>query len=130
MNLSRRVALGASLAAMVLTGLSSAFADESDMLPFRIIFQKDDVIIGLTEGQLTAAGGLNAGIVGKMLVASGELAAWHYVVSRNDAGELVLAPNDWISIIANETLRIEIIYGGSVSSLPLLSWERSRPRPR
>lgn len=107
MKLSRRVALGASLAAMVLTGTPSAFAEESDMLLFKIISQKDDVIIGLTEGQLTAAGGLDAGIVGKMLVASGELAAWQYVVSRNDAGELVQAPNNWISIIANDTLRIE-----------------------
>lgn len=107
MKLSRRVALGVSLVAMVLTGTSTAFAEESDMLLFKIISQKDDVIIGLTEGQLTAAGGLDAGIVGKMLVASGELAAWQYVVSRNDAGELVQAPGNRISIIANETLRIE-----------------------
>ena len=107
MKLSRRVALGASLAAMLLTGASSAFAEDSDMVLFKVISQKDDVIIGLTEGQLTAAGGLNAGVVGKMLVANGELAAWQYVVSRNDAGELVEAPTNWISIIANDTLRIE-----------------------
>ena len=107
MKLSRRVALGASLAAMLLTGASSAFAEDSDMVLFKVISQKDDVIIGLTEGQLTAAGGLNAGVFGKMLVANGELAAWQYVVSRNDAGELVEAPTNWISIIANDTLRIE-----------------------
>ena len=107
MKLSRRVALCASLAAMLLTGTHNAFAEESDMLLFKIISQKDDVIIGLTEGQLSEAGGLDAGVVGKMLVASGELAAWQYVVSRNDAGDLVQAPASWISIIANDTLRIE-----------------------
>ena len=77
------------------------------MVLFKVVSSKDEVIIGLTEGQLTAAGGLNAGVVGKMLVASGELAAWQYVVSRNEAGDLVEAPTNWISIIANDALRIE-----------------------
>ncbi|MET3899571.1 hypothetical protein ABIB57_003526 [Devosia sp. UYZn731] len=108
MKLSRRVVLGATLAAMLLTGASSAFAADSDMVLFKVVTaDKDDVIIGLTESQLTAAGGLNAGIVGKMLVASGELAAWQYVVSRNDAGELIEAPTNWISIMANDAVRIE-----------------------
>ncbi|MDB5529810.1 MAG: hypothetical protein JWR51_2913 [Devosia sp.] len=107
MKLSRRIALGASLAAMVLTGVTATFAEESDMVLFKVVSSKDEVIIGLTEGQLTAAGGLNAGVVGKMLVASGELAAWQYVVSRNEAGDLVEAPTNWISIIANDALRIE-----------------------
>ena len=108
MKLSRRVALGATLAAMVLTGASSAFAADSDMVLFKVVTtDKDDVIIGLTEGELTAAGGLDAGTVGKMLVASGELAAWQYVVAHNDAGELVQAPTNKISIIANTAVRIE-----------------------
>ena len=107
MKLSRRVALGVSLAAVVLTGTSAAFAEDSDMLLFKVVSQKDEVIIGLTEGQLNAAGGLNAGVVGKMLVANGQLAAWQYVVSRNDAGELVEAPTNLISIIANTAVRVE-----------------------
>jgi hypothetical protein len=108
MKLSRRVALGATLAAMVLTGTSAAFADETDMLLFKVVtVDKDDVVIGLTEGELTAAGGLDAGTVGKMLVASGELAAWQYVVAHNDAGDLVEAPTNKISIIANAAVRIE-----------------------
>lgn len=108
MKLSRRVALGATLAAMVLTGASSAFAAESDMLLFKVVTtDKDDVIIGLTEGDLTAAGGLDAGTVGKMLVASGELAAWQYVVAHNATGDLVEAPTNKISIIANTAVRIE-----------------------
>ena len=107
MKLSRRVALGVSLAAMVLTGTSAAFAEDSDMLLFKVVSQKDEVIIGLTEGQLNEAGGLNAGVVGKMLVASGQLAAWQYVVSRNDTGELVEAPTNLISIISSDALRIE-----------------------
>ena len=108
MKLSRRVALGATLAAMVLTGASSAFAADSDMVLFKVVTtDKDDVIIGLTEGELTAGGGLDAGTVGKMLVASGELAAWQYIVAHNDAGELVQAPTNKISIIANTAVRIE-----------------------
>ncbi|MDB5536656.1 MAG: hypothetical protein JWP26_513 [Devosia sp.] len=108
MKLSRRVALGATLAAMVLTGASSAFAADSDMVLFKVVTtDKDDVIIGLTESQLAAAGGLDAGTVGKMLVASGELAAWQYVVAHNDAGDLVEAPTNKISIIANAAVRIE-----------------------
>ena len=107
MKLSRRVALGVSLAAMVLTGTSAAFAEDNDMLLFKVVSQKDEVIIGLTEGQLNEAGGLNAGVVGKMLVANGQLAAWQYVVSRNDAGELVEAPTNLISIISSDALRIE-----------------------
>ena len=108
MKLSRRVALGATLAAMVLTGASSAFAADTDMLLFKVVTtDKDDVIIGMTEGELTAAGGLDAGTVGKMLVASGELSAWQYVVGRNDAGDLIEAPTSKISIIANTAVRIE-----------------------
>jgi len=108
MKLSRRVALGATLAAMVLTGASAAFADDSDMLLFKVVtVDKDDVVIGLTEGELAAAGGLDAGVVGKMLVAKGELAAWQYVVGHNDAGDLIEAPTSKISIIANTAVRIE-----------------------
>jgi hypothetical protein len=42
-----------------------------------------------------------------MLVASGELSAWQYVVGRNDAGDLIEAPTSKISIIANTAVRIE-----------------------
>ena len=119
MKLSRRVALGVSLAAMVLTGASAAFAEENDMLLFKVVSQKDEVIIGLTEGQLNAAGGLNAGVVGKMLVANGQLAAWQYVVSRNDAGELVEAPTNLNSISSSDALLIEPSQPETPQTLPI-----------
>ena len=107
MNPAHRVAIGVSLAAIFLTGTFGAFAEESDMHLFKVVSPKDDVIIGLAEGHLTAAGGLTAETVGKILVANGQLAAWQYIVSRDATGQLVQAPSEWISIIANDTLRIE-----------------------
>ena len=107
MNFARLVALGVSLAAIFLTGTPGAFAEDNEMLLFKIVFPKGDVIIGLTEGQLTAAGGLNAETVRKMLVATGELSAWQYMALRGATGQLVQAPINWISIVANDTLRIE-----------------------
>ena len=107
MNIIRRLVMGASFVVLVLTGSTSAFAGESDMHLFKIISPKDDVVIGLSEAELFAAGGLNADTVGKMLVADGALAAWQYVVSRDAEGQLVQAPSSRISIIANDTLRIE-----------------------
>jgi hypothetical protein len=120
MKLSRRLALGTTLAAMVLTGTTAAFAAETDMLLFKVVTtDKDDVIIGMTEGELTAAGGLDAGTVGKMLVASGELSAWQYVVAHNDAGDLVEAPTNKISIIANAAVRIEPYQAEWAVTLPV-----------
>lgn len=118
MNLSQRLAVGITVAVMLASG-AAAHAEESDMLLFKVVSVKDEVIIGLTEGQLTEAGGLNAGVVGKLLSDNGELAAWQYVVSRNDAGEPVEAPTNMISILAHGTLRVEPYQSALPVTLPI-----------
>jgi uncharacterized membrane protein len=119
MKLSHRIALGATLATMLLTGATAAFAAESDMMLFKIITDKDEVIIGMTAGELDAAGGQDAGIVGKKLVADGQLTAWQYVVGRNDAGELIEAPTSKISVLAHDSLRVEPYQAEWPISLPM-----------
>ena len=76
-----------------------------NMFLFKIVTDRDDVIIGLSPEQLHE--GVDAGAVGRMIVQNGHLTAWQYVVSRNDAGELVHAPRQWISVLAHNSIRVE-----------------------
>ena len=73
---------------------------------FKIVTERDDVIIGLSAATLAEMGGVDAGTVGKALVAQGALSAWQYNVGRHE-GQLVQVASQRISVLAHSSVRVE-----------------------
>jgi hypothetical protein len=103
MYLTRRAAFGTTLAALMLTTITTAYAGDSML--FKVITDRDEVIIGLTADDIGATG--DAGTIGAKLAQNGNLSAWQYIVTRDSSGNLVLAATQKVSILANTSLRIE-----------------------
>jgi len=117
MRLSNRIALVATLATMLASSVAGAFAAETEMVLFKVISDRDEVIIGLSADTLAESGTIDAGTVGRLLADNGELAAWQYTVSKNAQGDLVEIPSQWISVLAQTSIRIEPY----ASALPVIS---------
>ena len=71
-----------------------------------MITAKDEIVIGLTDDELTQMDG-SAGGVAKALVARGSLSVWQYAVRKAATGDLEQAPLHRIGLISAESLRIE-----------------------
>jgi hypothetical protein len=100
------IARGAVVVLMV-AAASAAWAQEKKMNLFKIITVKDEIIIGLTDDELKAIGGTDAGAVAQALAQKGTLTAWQYNVHRGANGELQQAPTAKVGLIANTSLRVE-----------------------
>jgi hypothetical protein len=75
---------------------------------FRVVSQRDDIVIGLTPAELAALGsGPEAERIGRALAAQGQLGAWRYVVGRAPDGSTRYAASARVSILRQETYRIE-----------------------
>ena len=79
--------------------IQPAFAADKVSL-FKVITAKDEIVIGITEGELAQMEGQNAGGVAKMLVAKGSMSAWQYAVRKSAGGDLEQAPLHKIGLIA------------------------------
>jgi hypothetical protein len=71
---SRRLLLGLGLAGLIMECIviQPAFAADKVSL-FKVITAKDEIVIGLTDGELGQLDGGNAGGIAKMLVAKGSM---------------------------------------------------------
>jgi len=118
MKISKRLLLGFGLANLLVEGLAfhPAFAAEKVSL-FKVITTKDDIVIGIAEGDLAKMDG-NAGGVAKALVANGSLSVWQYAVRKSSSGDLEQAPLHRIGLIAKDSLRIEP-YASPLKVLPI-----------
>lgn len=96
------VAMGLAMAAT-----QSAWAQESKMKLFKVITVKDEIVIGLSDAELKAIGGADAGAVAHAIAQKGDLTAWQYNVRRGATGELQQAPTAKIGVLANTSLRVE-----------------------
>jgi hypothetical protein len=104
-----------ALLVLMLTGAQGAWAQEKNqdkkeekkMNLFKIITVKDEIVIGLTNDELKALGGTDAGAVARALAQKGDMTAWQYNVHRAPNGELQQAPTAKIGLIANSSLRVE-----------------------
>lgn len=77
---------------------------------FKIVSVKDEIIIGLSQKDLDTMAAVGAGhtdAVARSLVRGGHLTAWTFAVRKGADGQLEQAPHARVSIIGNDTLRIE-----------------------
>ncbi len=78
------------------------------VLLFRVVSQRDEIIIGLTPAELTALGnGPVAERIARRLAAEGQVGAWRYVVGRAPDGSTRHAATGRVAILRQETYRIE-----------------------
>jgi hypothetical protein len=101
------------LFAIALTGLiletplmQTAFAADKVSL-FKVITTKDEIVIGLSDAELSQMDGHDAGGVAKMLIGKGTLSVWQYAVRHGQSGDLEQAPLRKVALISNDSLRIE-----------------------
>jgi hypothetical protein len=106
---SNRFVLAFGLAVLVLEfflSQQSALATDKISL-FKVITTKDEIVIGLTDDELSKIDGRNAGGVAKMLAAKGAMTVWQYAVRKAETGALEQAPLRKIGLMANASLRVE-----------------------
>lgn len=101
---SRRL-LGAALA---VAAVVPAAAQSPAVTLFQVVGPRDTVTIGLTAAELDALGqGPAVDRIGRALAANGQISAWRYTVGRAQDGSTRYAANGRVSIMRNDTLRIE-----------------------
>ena len=60
---------------------SAAAADKVSL--FKVITARDEIVIGIPEGELAQIDGKNAGGIARMLVAKGSMSVWRYAVHKS-----------------------------------------------
>ncbi len=96
-----------ALIALTLATAHGAWAQENKTNLFKVVTTKDEIVIGLSEAELKALGGADAGAVAHALAQKGDITVWQYNVKRGANGELQQAPTAKIGLIANTSLRVE-----------------------
>jgi hypothetical protein len=86
--------------------VQTTFAAETVSL-FKVVTTRDEIVIGLNEGELAQLDSKDAGGVAKLLVGKGSISVWQYAVRKNATGDLEQAPLRKIALISNDSLRIE-----------------------
>jgi hypothetical protein len=100
----RRLALSAPA---LLVALPVA-AQPAPVMLFRVVSQRDEIIIGLTPAELDALGsGAEAERIARRLAAEGQIGAWRYVVGRAPDGSTRHVSPGRIAIMRQDTYRIE-----------------------
>jgi hypothetical protein len=96
------------LAGFMMHGMAIQPAVAADKVSlFKVITAKDEIVIGLTDDELSQLEGRDAGGIAKMLVAKGSMSVWQYAVHKTSAGELEEAPLHKVGLISSESLRVE-----------------------
>jgi len=111
------VRLGLAALIMESVVIQPAFAADKVSL-FKVITARDEIVIGISEGDLAQMEGQNAGGVARMLVAKGSMSAWQYAVRKSAGGDLEQAPLHKIGLIATDSLRVEP-YATPLKVLPI-----------
>jgi hypothetical protein len=105
---STRLLLGIGLAGLIMESIviQPAFAADKVSL-FKVITTRDEIVIGLSEDEISQLEGRNAGGVATMLAAKGSMSVWQYAVRKADNGDLEQAPLRRIGLMSNGSLRVE-----------------------
>lgn len=102
--IDRRLALALPALALAVPAAAQAPA----VLLFRVVSPRDEVIIGLTPAELAALGtGPEAERIGRKLATDGQIGAWRYVVGRAADGSTRYGATGRVSILRQDTYRIE-----------------------
>ncbi len=95
----------------VFTGTTSAAVWSQSKTPslFKVVTEKDEIIIGLNAQELQAIGGSekNAGAVARALADKKTLTVWQYSVRKSPDGDLQVTPLHQVGLLANQALRVE-----------------------
>ena len=119
MPLSKRLLAGLGLATLIMESVVIQPAVAADKVSlFKVITQKDEIVIGISDDELAQVDGRNAGGVARMLVAKGSMSVWQYAVHKSATGDLEQAPLHRIGLIATESLRVEP-YASPLKVLPV-----------
>ncbi|SDO87393.1 hypothetical protein [Afipia sp. GAS231] len=119
MHMSKRLLLGLGLAGLIMESVVIQPALAADKVSlFKVITQKDEIVIGLSDDELAQVDGKNAGGIAKMLVAKGSMSVWQYAVHKSASGDLEQAPLHKVGLIATESLRVEP-YASPLKVLPV-----------
>lgn len=105
--LVRRAVLAALMVATAQYAAQDGWAQENKTSLFKVITVKDEIVIGLSDTELKALGGTDAGAVAHAIAQKGDMTVWQYNVHRGPNGELQQAPTAKIGLIANSSLRVE-----------------------
>ena len=103
MQIPKRLLLGCLVLESLL--VHPTFAADKVSL-FKVITVKDEIVIGLSEDELSKMNGGAAGVA-SALVAKGSLGVWQYAVRKAANGDLEQAPLRKIGLIAHDSLRVE-----------------------
>lgn len=94
--------------AFLLAGTQSAWSqDKVQTLLFKVITDKDEIVIGLNETELKLLGGSEAGDVARALADKGQLTVWQYAVRKAASGDLQQTPHQKIGLLAKSAYRVE-----------------------
>ena len=119
MHISKRLLFGLGLAALIMESVVIAPALAADKVSlFKVITQKDEIVIGISDDDLAQVDGKNAGGIAKMLVAKGSMSVWQYAVHKSSTGDLEQAPLHKIGLLATDSLRVEP-YATPLKVLPI-----------
>ena len=83
----------------------SAHASDGVKL-FKVVTARDEIVVGVTDKELSGEGGDLARLAAKMR-AAGHLEVWRYAVRKAANGDLEQAPSTRVMLIYSDTLRIE-----------------------
>ena len=91
------------------TPISAAWSQSKTPSLFKVVTEKDEIIIGLNAQELHALGGSekNAGAVARALADKKELTVWQYSVRKSPSGDLQVTPLHQVGLLANQSLRVE-----------------------
>lgn len=103
----RKFSIRLALTALALAAAQGAWAQENKVNLFQVITVKDEIVIGLSDAELQALGGTDAGAVAHALAQKGDVTVWQYGVRRGPNGEPQQAPVAKIGLISNTSLRVE-----------------------
>jgi hypothetical protein len=119
MHMSKRLLPGLGIAFLIMESVVIQPALAADkVLLFKVITQKDEIVIGMSDDDLAQVDGRNAGGIAKMLVAKGSMSVWQYAVHKSASGDLEQAPLHKVGLIATESLRVEP-YASPLKVLPV-----------
>jgi hypothetical protein len=119
MHMSKRLLPGLGIACLIMESVVIQPALAADkVLLFKVITQKDEIVIGMSDDDLAQVDGRNAGGIAKMLVAKGSMSVWQYAVHKSASGDLEQAPLHKVGLIATESLRVEP-YASPLKVLPV-----------
>ena len=105
---STHIVLGLGLAGLIVEAIVSHPALAVDKVKlFKVTTPKDEIVIGLTKGEVDLLPGKNADGVTKILNDKGSMRVWQYAVRRGVSGEPEQAPVKNFFLTANTAVQIE-----------------------